>query len=91
MSDQSDKPMKEHCSSERECMQLLQAILDGESTAQETDHFIKHHLEECIPCYKTYHLEMAIRNLLKKKCLGNGAPNDLVEKIKSQISQIPPQ
>jgi mycothiol system anti-sigma-R factor len=82
--------MKEHCSNESECMAMLQSILDGDTTPEQTDHFIKHHLEECIPCYKTYHLEMAIRTLLKKKCVGNGAPNDLVEKIKSQISQFPP-
>lgn len=87
MSDLSEKPMKQDCPNKRDCMELLQTILDGEATAEQKNHFIKHHLEDCLPCYKNYHLEVAIRELLKKKCGGNCAPDDLVQKIKSQISQ----
>jgi anti-sigma factor (TIGR02949 family) len=72
------------------CRQMLQKILDGEATPEEKQQF-KIHMEECMPCYKGYELEMAIRVLLQKKCNGNGAPPDLIEKIKNQIKQITPQ
>jgi anti-sigma factor (TIGR02949 family) len=87
MSDISKNFTKQECPNQKDCMALLQSILDGEASPEQKDHFIKHHLEECLPCFKSYHLEVAIRELLKKKCTGNGAPNDLIEKIKAQISQ----
>lgn len=71
------------------CREMLQKILDGEATPEQQQQF-KIHMEECMPCYKGYELEMAIKMLLQKKCNGNGAPPDLIEKIKNQISQITP-
>jgi len=68
---------------------MLQKILDGEATPEEKQQFTIH-MEECMPCYKGYELEMAIRVLLQKKCNGNGAPPDLIEKIKNQINKITP-
>jgi len=68
------------------CLEMLQLILDGGATpAQHTEW--KAHMEACMPCYKSYHLEVALKALLKSKCCGNGAPPDLVEKIKTQISK----
>lgn len=78
--------MKQDCPNKQECMQLLQAILDGEATEQQKQHFLKQHLEECMPCYKNYHLEVAIRELLKKKCTGE-APEELINSIKAQVIQ----
>jgi anti-sigma factor (TIGR02949 family) len=91
MDEYSKKFVKHECANQRDCMALLQSILDGEATQEQKDHFVKHHLEECLPCFKNYHLEVAIRELLKKKCSGACAPNDLVEKIKAQISHPPIQ
>ena len=78
--------MKQHCENSRECLQMLQLILDGEATLQQKDHFLKEHLEQCMPCYKNYHLEVAIRDLLKAKCCHN-APQELIEDIKKKVSQ----
>jgi anti-sigma factor (TIGR02949 family) len=78
--------MKHDCPNQQECLQLLQSILDGEATSEQKEHFLKDHLEECMPCYKNYHLEVAIRNLLKKKCSGE-APQELVNSIKQQVVQ----
>jgi mycothiol system anti-sigma-R factor len=64
---------------------MLQLILDGEATYEQKEQFLKHHLDECLPCYKNYHLEMKIKELLKTKCCGGQAPSDLVEQIKNKI------
>lgn len=76
--------MKQNCENSRECLQMLQLILDGEASPEQKDHFLKIHLEECMPCYKSYHLEVAIRQLLKTKCT-NQAPQDLVENIRKKV------
>lgn len=76
--DQS-QPMKKNC------MELLQSILDGEASSSEQKEFVEKHLETCLPCYKNYHLEMAIRELLKTKCQGQEVPSDLVDNIRGMI------
>jgi anti-sigma factor (TIGR02949 family) len=77
---------KQDCPNSRECFEMLQLILDGEATPQQKDTFLKEHLEDCMPCYKNYHLEVAIRQLLKTKCSGH-APQDLIEDIKRKVAQ----
>jgi anti-sigma factor (TIGR02949 family) len=86
MNSPDQSKMKQDCSNQRECFEMLQMILDGEATSQEKDHFLKEHLEQCMPCYKNYHLEVAIRELLKTKCTSH-APQDLVEIIRKKVSQ----
>lgn len=78
--------MKQNCPNQRDCMEMLQLIIDDEASAEQKDHFLKHHLEECLPCYRNYHLEVEIRTLLKKKCTGE-APEDIIQAIKSRVSQ----
>lgn len=82
--DQSN--MKQDCENSRECLEMLQLILDGEATAQQKEHFLKQHLEQCMPCYKNYHLEVAIRQLLKTKCTQH-APQELVDDIRKKVIQ----
>lgn len=77
------------CSSEnpvgsQKCREMLQKVLDGDATPEEKREF-ELHILQCLPCYQTYELEMAIRALLKARCNGNGAPPELIEKIKQQI------
>jgi anti-sigma factor (TIGR02949 family) len=76
--------MKQDCENKRECLEKLQQILDGEATQQQKDHFLKEHLDSCMPCYKSYHLEVAIRELLKSKCTQH-APQELVDSIRKQV------
>ena len=68
------------------CMEMLQSILDSEATTEQKDYFRKH-MDGCMPCFKTYELDMAIRELLKSKCCGGDAPSELVDQIKTQIAQ----
>ena len=86
MNSPDQSKMKQDCQNQRECFEMLQMIIDGEATTQQKDHFLKEHLEQCMPCYKNYHLEVAIRELLKSKC-SSLAPQDLVEDIRKKVSQ----
>jgi len=76
----SEQPMKKNC------LDMLQAILDGDASAEEKKDFLERHLDVCMPCYKKYHLEMAIRDLLKSKCGNHQAPTEIVENIKNLIN-----
>ncbi|MDV3307284.1 MAG: zf-HC2 domain-containing protein [Cyclobacteriaceae bacterium] len=67
---------------------MLRLILDGEASEEERKNFFDKHLETCMPCYKTYHLEMAIRDLLKSKCGKHEAPAELIENIKRMIGTV---
>lgn len=86
MSNSDQSHMKQDCENSRECMQMLQLIVDGEASSEQKEHFLKHHLEECMPCFKNYHLEVAIRQLLKSKCTDQ-APQELVDSIKAKVIQ----
>jgi mycothiol system anti-sigma-R factor len=68
------------------CLEMLQVILDGEATDDQKDYF-KRHMDMCLPCFKGYELDMAIKQLVKSKCCGGDAPADLVEHIRVTISQ----
>jgi len=69
------------------CIELLQSILDGEATAEERKDFLDRHLEVCMPCYKNYHLEMAIRELLQSKCNCHQPSADVIANIRSIANQ----
>ena len=68
------------------CMEMLQLILDGEATAEQ-QHYFKNHMDICMPCFKSYSLDMSIKELVKTRCCGDQVPLGLVEQIKMQISQ----
>jgi anti-sigma factor (TIGR02949 family) len=86
MSNSDQSHMKQDCPEKNECLKMLQSILDGEATLEQKDFFIKHHLEECLPCFNNYNLEVTIRQLLKTKC-SSEAPQELVDSIKSKVIQ----
>ena len=69
------------------CMEMLQLILDGEATAEQKDYF-KQHMDHCMPCYKEYNVDMAIKELLKANCCGGNCPEGLADQIKSKINSI---
>lgn len=87
MSNLSEPGNRKHdCANQRECFEMLQLILDGEATPEQKDNFLNVHLEGCMPCYKNYHLEVAIRQLLRTRC-AESAPQDLVDDIKRKVAQ----
>lgn len=66
------------------CREMLQLILDGESTPEQRT-FFSAHMDRCHPCFQSYEVDMAIRELLKTKCCGE-APSGLIEAIKLRIT-----
>jgi len=66
------------------CMEMLQVILDGQASEEQRAYF-KAHMDHCGPCFKGYQLDMAIKELLRTRCCGGAAPDELVQKIKAQI------
>jgi mycothiol system anti-sigma-R factor len=68
------------------CLEMLQVILDGEASEEQKQYF-KQHMDMCLPCFKGYELDMAIKQLVKSKCCGGDAPKELIEEIKITISQ----
>jgi mycothiol system anti-sigma-R factor len=68
------------------CMQMLQIILDEQATPQQREYF-KTHMDRCMPCFKTYNVDTIIKDLIKSKCCGGEAPQDLIEGIKQKIGQ----
>ena len=71
------------------CMEMLQLIIDGETSAEQQEYF-KNHMDKCMPCFKSYSLDMSIKELVKTRCCGDQVPQGLVEQIKMQISQNAP-
>ncbi len=84
MSNPDQNNMKKNCSNQRECLEMLQLILDGEATPEQKANF-KSHVDECMPCFQHYHFDQAIKELLKLKCT-HDAPTDLITSIKNKIS-----
>jgi mycothiol system anti-sigma-R factor len=67
------------------CLEMLQLILDNQATPIQCEYF-RTHMDHCMPCFKSYHLDMAIKELVQSRCCAS-APAELVTKIKSQIAQ----
>jgi len=78
---------KTDCNDKRNCLEMLQLILDGEATPEQKATF-KSHIDDCMPCFQHYHFDQAIKELLKLKCTSQ-APTDLIESIKNKISENP--
>jgi len=68
------------------CMEMLQLILDGEASSEQKEYFSSH-MDKCMPCFKSYHVDNKIKELIKSKCCGGQVPADLVDQIKTMISQ----
>ena len=66
------------------CREMLQLILDGESTREPLEYFVLH-MEQCPPCFQSYEVEMQIRQLLKSKCCRE-APSGLKEAIQIKLN-----
>jgi mycothiol system anti-sigma-R factor len=68
------------------CMEMLQLILDGEASPEQQAYF-KSHMDHCLPCFKSYDVDITIKELLKTRCCGDSIPNELIDQIKTQISK----
>ena len=85
MSNSDQNQLKQDCADKRNCLEMLQLILDGEASPEQKANF-KLHIDECMPCFQHYHFDQTIKELLKIKC-NSQAPIDLIESIKSKIKE----
>ena len=74
------------CATEQKCLEVLEVILDDESTPEEEREYFEH-IQKCWTCYKNYNLETAIRELIRTKIERKQVPADLAEKIRNEISK----
>lgn len=87
--EKNDQPAGERklqCNDVTKCFQLLESILDGEmgETGQE---LMKEKLAKCQPCFEHFHLEQAIRDVLKTKCTKQPVPTELANSIRQMIQE----
>ena len=75
------------CGDENKCFQLLESILDGEDSLDSKE-VLKEKLAKCQPCFEYYHLEQAIREILKNKCTKQPVPEELAANIRQKIEEI---
>ncbi|MEX2592472.1 MAG: anti-sigma factor [Anditalea sp.] len=78
---------KLNCGDENKCFQLLESILDGEKVA-DSEEMLDEKLAKCQPCFEYYHLEQAIREVLKTKCTMQPVPHELAASIRQKIEEI---
>lgn len=86
INDQSTGERKLQCSDVTRCFQLLESILDGElgDTGKE---MLKEKLDKCQPCFEHFHLEQALREVLKTKCTKQPVPTELADSIRQMIQE----
>ena len=61
-------------------------LLDGEVT-EEKKARLRVHLDQCPACLRHYGVEERVKNLIATKCGGEKAPEELVARIRLQISR----
>lgn len=77
---------KQQCQDTSKCFELLESILDGEMESSKD--MLKEKLAKCQPCFEHFHLEQAIRDILKTKCTKQSVPSELVLSIREKIQEI---
>ena len=87
MNDNPSGKRKMQCSDESKCFELLESILDGELQDSGKE-VLKEKLAKCQPCFEHYHLEQAIRDVLKTKCTKHAVPTELADRIREKIQDI---
>lgn len=83
---EAPEPRKLKCEDTSKCFELLESILDGE--IDNSKDMLKEKLAKCQPCFEHFHLEEAIRDVLKNKCTKQTVPNELAQSIRKQIQEI---
>lgn len=87
MNENPSNERKMQCSDESKCFELLESILDGELKDSGKE-ILQEKLAKCQPCFEHYHLEQAIKEVLKTKCTKHIVPTELADRIRQQIQDI---
>lgn len=86
MNEESSPARKLKCEDTSKCFELLESILDGEM--DNSKEMLTEKLAKCQPCFEHFHLEQAIRDVLKNKCTKQALPAELADSIRKQIQEI---
>ena len=73
-----------NCPDQANCLKILQLMLDNEADETQKKQF-ELQIKNCMPCYKMYHLDAAIKEVLQSKIETKPVPDDLVDTIKLKI------
>lgn len=84
--EEAPKQKKQQCEDTSKCFELLESILDGEM--DNSKDLLKEKLAKCQPCFEHFHLEQAIRDILKTKCTKQSVPAELAFSIREKIQEI---
>ena len=74
----------DHC---EQVLERMYEFLDHELDTATGD-AIRHHLAACEPCMDQFDVEQAVRSLVRHRCGGDVAPNQLRSRIVSQLLVI---
>ena len=75
---------------ETDCSEVLDRVfeyLDNEMSTLDCAK-IKQHLEECGPCLREYHLDEALKALVRRSCACEHAPDELRTRVLTRITQV---
>jgi len=86
INEQAPVERKLECNDVTKCFQLLESILDGE-LGDNGKEILKDKLAKCQPCFEHFHLEEAIRDVLKTKCTKQPVPTELADSIRQMIKE----
>lgn len=75
-----------NCPERRKCYEILEMILDGESSEKDQVDYHEH-INQCWNCFQDYKLEKAIRDLIKYKIEKKPVPVKLLSTIKERLSE----
>lgn len=75
--------MKTSCNHHKECLQVIQRILDKEATLAEEAQFLANK-DQCLPCQERHDLELSLKNAIKTKC-SVSCPSDLFTRIEAKL------
>ncbi len=81
------REMKESCEHQEQCMQMIQAILDGEASEADKEHF-RQNMDVCMPCINEYHLAKCIKDSLCQKIERKSCPENLITTIKLKLDLL---
>lgn len=66
--------------------QLLDAVVDGEASAEESS-FFSSHLEDCVPCFESHQKQKLLKGLVSGNLRRILVPEQLAFAIKAKIQQ----
>lgn len=71
--------------SRMESLERIYAFLDGEAN-DEAIHAIEQHLKCCPECAREYKIEAMMKELVRRSCCQDRAPQDLADRIRARIT-----